>query len=307
MAMGWCRLRASAQRRIFLLMAVTGMACCACSVGAVDAPQAGASAESAATTELAGSTVIARSDLNATLSVGQSVSIDNPYGDVHVRFGGFEHRIETHAVMQEPQDAAAHIALTPNSSDSKAHYDLLARLPAGETLREGQRLDLSVLLPEGHALRVRTEHGTIDVHGVHGDVDVVSVDGNIELRGIKGAVQAQTGSGSIEASLARAPRGSAQRLATTTGDIRVGVDDGLDAQLEMSTANQFATDYSLVITRHPGEERNKLARAVIGKKHARLKLESARGEIRLLRRTHFTAKGKAPSGEDAEEEDNDSD
>ena len=307
MTEGWYRPRTMAQGRFLLWIAVAGLACCALPAAAADAPSPTASSESEATRELAGSTVIARSDINATLSAGQAVSIDNPYGDVHVRFGGFEHRIETHAVMQEPQDAAAHIAVTPTASDGQPHYDLVARLPAGEVLREGQRLDLSVLLPEGHALRVRTEHGAIDVHGVHGDVDAVSVDGNIELRGIKGVIQAQTSSGSIEASLASAPRGSTQRLATTTGDIRVGVNDRLDAQLEMTTANQFATDYSLAITRHPGEERNKLARAVIGKKHARLKLESARGEIRLLRRASYTAKGKAPSGEDAEEEDNDSD
>jgi len=301
MAEGWYRLRTIAQRQILRRIAAAGLVCCAFAAVAADAP----SSDPAAPRELAGSPLIVRSDLDATLKAGQGVSIDNPYGDVHVRFGGYEHRIETHAVMQEPQDAGAHIALTP--TDAGPHYDLVARLPNGEVLREGQRLDLSVLLPEGHALHVRTEHGFIDVHGVHGDVDVVSTDGNLELRGIKGVIQAQTGSGSIEASLARAPRGSTQRLATTTGDIRVGVSDELDAQLEMTTASQFATDYSLTITRHPGEERNKLARTVIGRIHARVKLESTRGEIRLLRRAGYTAKGKAPSGEDAEEEDNDSD
>lgn len=256
--------------------------------------------------EVDGDSVVSRSDLSAVLPKGQAVSIDNPYGDVHVRFGGFDHRIETHAVLQEPA-GSAHVELNALERDGEQRYALVARLPGGATLRDGQRLDLSVLLPEGHALRVRTEHGAIDVRGVRGDVDLVSVDGNLELRNIRGVIQAQTGSGAIEASLSPAPRGSKQRLATTTGEIRVGVDDRLDAQLDMTTASQFATDYSLTITRRPGAEANKLARAVIGRKRATIALESARGEIRLLRRATFTPTGKGQRAETEESEDNDSD
>ena len=43
---------------------------------------------------------ISRRDILATLPAGQVVSIDNPYGEVLVRFGGFEHRLETHLVLQ---------------------------------------------------------------------------------------------------------------------------------------------------------------------------------------------------------------
>jgi hypothetical protein len=266
---------------------------------------------SAVTREQMGDTTFLRSDITAVLPRGQAVTLDNPYGDVLVRFGGFEHRIEAHLVLQEPQ-GVAHIELKPESRDAERRYRLAARLPKGATLREGQRLDLSVLLPEGHSLRVRTEHGTISVHGVREDVDLASTDGNIELRGIKGAIQAQTGgNGAIEASLATAPRDSTQRLATGTGDIRVGVDDRLDAELTMATANQFATDFSLTVTRKPGEERNKLAQTVIGENHAKVAVESVRGEIRLLRRSKFTPVGTtalnaAEHGEE-EEEDNDSD
>jgi hypothetical protein len=274
----------------------------------VSTPRTATSRVSAVDQEQAGPVLISRSDITAMLPAEQAVTIDNPYGDVHVRFGGFEHRIECHLVLQEPE-GSAHIELKPQARDGERRYLLAARLPKGAILREGQRLDLSVLLAEDHDLRVRTEHGFIDVHGVRADVDLASVDGNIEVRGVRGSIQAQTGSGMIEAALGKAPRNSTQRLATTTGDIRVGVDDHLDAELAMSTANQFATDYSLTVTRRTGEERNKLAQAVIGENHARIVLESARGEIRLLRRARFTKAG-APADEaeqDEEMEDNDSD
>ena len=43
-----------------------------------------------------------RGDYAGTLKPGQLVVVDNPYGDVHARFGGYEHAVETHAVLQEP-------------------------------------------------------------------------------------------------------------------------------------------------------------------------------------------------------------
>ena len=251
---------------------------------------------------------ITRNDIDATLALGQAVNIDNPYGDVRVSFGGFEHKIETHVVLQEPPGAEA-IALAPAVA-SDGRYTVAPRLPVGALLHEGQRLDLSVFLPEGHALRVRTEQGAIEVHGAHGDLDLKSVAGNIGLRGNKGAILAETGEGSIEASLASAPRHSAQRLATTTGEILVGVDDQLDAEVTMTTSAHFATDYSLKVTRQDGVEPNKLARAVVGENHAKILLESRRGQITLLRRARFKLVGSASSTsavEQDESEDNDSD
>lgn len=261
------------------------------------------------TREVTGANTILRSDVKATLPARQVVNIDNPYGDVHARFGGFEHRLEAHLVLQEP-DGAAHIELKPVSRDADKRFSLIARLPKGTALRDGQRLDLSVLVPEGHDLRVRTEHGLIDVHGLRGDLDAVTVDGPIDLRGIRGTISASTTTGMIEAALGKAPRGSTQRLVTTTGDIRVGVDDHLDAALEMTTSSQFATDYSLTITPRPGAEPNKQAQALIGENHAKVLLESMRGEIRLLRRARFTAAGGATAADSEQEEemeDNDSD
>jgi hypothetical protein len=247
---------------------------------------------------------ITRSDFAATLDVGTAVTIDNPYGDVHVRFGGFEHKVDGHVVLQEPA-GAAHIGLVPGLVEGR--YTVAPRLPPHATLQEGQRLDLSVFVPEGHDLRVTTERGSIDVRGVHGDVDLASIGGSITLRAIKGAIQAQTRDGTIEASLGTAPKGARQRLATITGSLQVGVDDDLDAAVRMATSAQFATDYSIQVERRVGEEPNKVARTVIGENHSTLALDSKRGEIRLLRRARFTSVGDAPAADAETQEDNDSD
>lgn len=249
-----------------------------------------------------------REDVAGTLKPGQLIVVDNPYGDVHARFGGFEHAVETHAVLQEPP-RVAHIQLTPALAADGA-YMIAPRLPAGSIQQPSQRIDLSVLVPEGHDLRVRTGAGFIDVHGVHGNVDVKSDGGDIELRSIQGAIQAETTGGAIEASLGTAPRGAQQRLATTTGDIDLGIDDHLDAAIDMATSALFATDFSLDVTRRPGEEPNKRASTTVGRDASKLTIESRRGQIRLRRRAGFTSVGDAssdaPAGRD-QDEDNDSD
>ena len=257
-----------------------------------------------AATQVSDADGIQRSDYTTQLPAGRAILIDNPYGDVRVRFGGFAHVVDTHAVLQQ-SNAAAKIALEPGNDQN--FYSVVPRLPAGATLAEGQRLDLSVLVPEGHTLKVRTGAGDIEVRGVHGDVDLKSDSGNISLRGISGIIKAETGSGRIEASLGKAPAKSTQRLATRTGEVIVAVDDTLDAEVELATSGVFATEYSLHVTQRPGEEPNKRARSVIGRDSARVALESKRGEIRLLRRASFvTANGKHIAAS-PETEDNDSD
>jgi hypothetical protein len=255
------------------------------------------------------SIVATRAEYVDTLTPGQAIAVDNPYGDVAVRFGGFEHKAETHTVLQEPP-GANHIELKP-SVDSEGRYRISPKLPAGATIADGQRIDLEVFVPEGHGLSVHTDRGSIEAKGVHGDVKLESTTGNISLRGIKGAIQAETGDGQIDASLGTAPRKSSQRLATRTGDINIAVDDRLDAELDMATSALFSTEYSLKITRRPGGEPNKHAKAVIGEDESKLVLESKRGQIRISRRTRFTSAGDASSvaseEQEDEQEDNDSD
>ena len=243
-----------------------------------------------------------RREFTATLGKGEAVAVDNPYGDVRLRFGGFSQTVEVDAVVQTPGGASA-IELKPDTDNGR--YLIAPRLPQGTTLANDQRIDLVVFVPIDHPVAVHTEHGLIESHGIRGDIDLRSTAGDIAVRGTQGVVQAQTGAGSIEASLNAAPRKSHQHLATTTGAIVLGVSDKLDAEVELATSGVFATEYSLRVKRQQGQEPNKRARSVIGAARAHVSVASRRGEIRLLRRAEFTAlDGKRAS---EEHEDNDSD
>lgn len=243
-----------------------------------------------------------RQDLEFTLDPGQKLRIDNPYGSVHLRFGGYEHQLGLHSTLQQPADAAD-IQFAP-ASDA-AGFLIAPRLPEGRVLVRGQRFDLVVYVPQQHAVQARTIDGGIDSRGLKSDLDLRTDSGAVAVRGTEGLLRIETDSGAIEAALAAsAPAGSVQRLATRTGAIIVGVSDALAADVALASSAPFTTDYSLVVTHRDGEEPNKTAKARIGNPDAAfpalLELHSLRGDIRLLRRAVYveaeTNAGAAPSG-----------
>ncbi len=231
-----------------------------------------------------------RRDDSFTLPEGQPIQVDNPYGSVYMRFGGYVHQLDIRSTVQQP-DGAATIAFQPTARDGR--FEVAPRLPEGVELAQGQRIDLVLYVPKGHAVSVRTASGVIESRGLKSDIDLGSESGEIAVRGTEGTVQARTGDGRIEISLDdRAPPGSIQRFTSRTGNVAVNVSDKIDAEVRMSTSQQFATDYSLVVEHRDGEEPDKIATAVVGtpktgKDKALIVLESLVSEVRLLRKGVF--------------------
>jgi len=217
------------------------------------------------------------------LSPKQPLRIDNPYGDVRVRFGGYTQALEWRTVAQN-MDATHKIAVEAQDGE---RLTLAARLPEGAVLVKGQRVEMTVYVPKDHDLEVVTELGLIDVRGLQGSLKARSADGDISFRGIVGLIDVQTGAGRIEGQLDPAPAGSRQRIATSTGNIQLGIVDGLNAELALSSSGVFATEFSVQIEQRMGQEPNKVGVAVIGKPEAGIEVVSKRGEIRLLRRVQF--------------------
>ena len=237
----------------------------------------------AASADVDPETVIERSDSTHLLAPKQVVRIDNPFGDVRIRFGGYESQLEWRGVAQ---NSGSEHKLSAIGSATEA-FEIAVRLPAGTTVIPGQRLDLTAYVPEGHDLQINTEQGLIEVRGLHANVYARSRSGDISFRGIRGLVDVETGGGNIEGQLNKAPAGSQQRVATQTGTIILGLVDELNAALTLATSGVFATDFSIHIDPQPGQEPNKTARAEIGKPEANIEVVSKRGEIRLLRRLGF--------------------
>lgn len=272
---------------VALVAALLAIAGCTPAVRAEDPvaqPAVAEAADPAATLDF--DAMVARYDYMADLAPGVPVRIDNPYGDVRLRFGGYVERMELHATAQEPGGAQPKFSYRHALRDGV--YEVAPQLPAGTLLGPGQRVDLVAFVPKGHAVEVLTMRGLIESRGVQGNLKLRSEAGNINVRGTQGLLDAETAEGLIEVALENAPAGSSQRLATRTGNIIVALADSANATLDMATSAPFATEFSLAIERLPGQEPNKRASAQVGEPAARISIESKRGEIRLLRRAAFS-------------------
>lgn len=231
-----------------------------------------------------------RLDVSFKLPEGQPILVENAHGSIYVRFGGYEHQLDIRATIQQPQ-GAAEFTLQPAAEEGR--FVVVPSLPHGVTLADAQRIDLVLYVPKGHAVTARTGFGVVESRGVKSDLDLTTVSGEIAVRGTDGTVQAQTENGQIEVSLEDGARsGSTQRIASRTGTVTVNVSDKLDAEVLMSTSQQFATDYSLTVRHLDGREPNKTAVAVVGfpkegKQKAEVVLESLVGEVRLARKGVF--------------------
>ena len=231
-----------------------------------------------------------RRDDSFKLPAGQAIQVDNAYGSVYLRFGGYEDQLDIRSTVQQPDGAAA-IDFQPATRDGR--FEVSPRLPGGVALAQGQRIDLVLYVPKGHPLTVRTGFGVIESRGVKSDIDLLADTGDIAVRGTDGTVQARTSEGKIEVTFEGTARpGSVQRLSSRTGNIAVIVSDALNAEVRLSTSQQFATDYSLDVEHLDGKEPNKIATAVVGtpksgKDKAQVVLETLASEIRLQRRGVF--------------------
>ena len=234
-----------------------------------------------------------RSELKAILPLGQALKIHNEFGDVRLRFGGFEHGVQITAVAQSPIGQTMPVVSfdAPSATISTALPD--ASLPV-----LGQRIDIVVWVPEKHSLNVHTLRGLVELRGVHSDVVVRSDSGDITARGVQGALDIETGSGAIEAAFSDRPVNAPQRVATRTGAIVVSFGPELNAELALATSALIATEYSVEITQKPGEEPNKTGVVKIGSaknnfpdhsfaKANQIEISSKRGELRLFRRQAF--------------------
>lgn len=231
-----------------------------------------------------------RRDLSFQLSEGQSVEVDNPYGNVNMRFGGYEHQLDMRAIIQQPEGASE---FTFKPAEVAGHLVVAPTLPDNVGLAQTQRIDLVLYVPQGHAVSVRTGNGNVEARGLKSNLTVRSSSGNIGARGIEGTMQAETDAGKINVLMfGTAPPGSQQRFTTRTGNISLSTTDSLDADVTLATTAPFATDYSLQIEHLDGKEPDKVAHAVVGapkagKQKAEIMLESLVGEVHLLRRAVF--------------------
>ena len=239
-----------------------------------------------------------RTNIKGVLPANLALKISNDFGEVRLRFGGFEHAFEVTAVAQAPIGQAM-----PGVRFDAQSGVIATFLPVGTAAAIGQRIDIVVFVPEKHDVQVSTLRGMVEIRSLRSAVTVRSDSGNIAARGVQAAMDLQTGSGSIDVSLNDVPLNTQQRFNTRTGVITASFGPAQVAELALSTSALIATEFSVEITERPGEEPNKtgvvrlagVANGVAANPQElltaqaknKIELSSKRGELRLYRRQAY--------------------
>ena len=239
-----------------------------------------------------------RTNIKGVLPANLALKISNDFGEVRLRFGGFEHAFEVTAVAQAPIGQAM-----PGVRFDAQSGVIATFLPVGTAAALGQRIDIVVFVPEKHDVQVSTLRGMVEIRSLRSAVTVRSDSGNIAARGVQAAMDLQTGSGSIDVSLNDVPLNTQQRFNTRTGVITASFGPAQVAELALSTSALIATEFSVEITERPGEEPNKtgvvrlagVANGVAANPQElltaqaknKIELSSKRGELRLYRRQAY--------------------
>lgn len=202
------------------------------------------------------------------------VRIDNPYGDVRLRFGGYSSDMEVLSITQTLDGN-----LTLNiSSDATADH-LQVRPVEKDNSPAKSRIDLVVMVPKGKSVDVATTHGLVEAKGLTNDVNIRTTSGRIRLNKNKAAIQASSESGGIAAVLSKGVTEKEQVFASKTGSVEIWLAEDDKASVSMHTSGDLITHFSLTVERNPHEEPDKKATARINGGGHSVVLKSRRGNL----------------------------
>lgn len=227
---------------------------------------------------------IERSQLFAQVGAAGTLSIENPFGDVRARFGGYEPRAEILATTQNLR--ADGVLLEVASKETEEGAEVAVGYPAGALpAPEGDRsrVDVVVFVPEGVTLEVETKGGLVEAKGLKGDVSIVTETGEVRVKGTTGVVHARTDSGNMNLTFDPALEGPPHRLESVRGDILVFLPETASAVIVAETSAEICTDFSIEIEHRRTEEPSKKAKAEIGENGRTYLLRTLRGRIGLYR------------------------
>lgn len=219
-----------------------------------------------------------------TIEAGALVRVVNPFGAIHVRFGGYENRVEILTTVQRPQGGPSGPEVSISPTDAGGLEVRTAPGPEPDP-PDGprSRVDLVLFVPAGAAVDAETREDQINVKGLKGDLTAWSETGDIRIRSVEGRVRAKTARGQIAASLEADVTSESQDLSTDTGDIEVYLWEDANVEVEIATSGEISTDFSIRIEHLRSEEPGKRATAVVGGGGPKLSLYTKRGRVKLLR------------------------
>ncbi len=226
-----------------------------------------------------------------------AVVVENPHGNIWVRFGGYEDQVEIIATKQRLEPELPELVVQRRSVEKNLHVSVVSEKPeAPGPADRRDRIDLVLFVPIGRSVDLATVEDDIAVKGLRGDLTVATVKGNVQLRKISGSVNATSERGKITALLESDVTKADQRFESLTGNIEITVYEDAVHDVAIATSGTITTDFSIEIEHRRFEEPGKYATAILGGGGPKLSMTSKRGSVSLLRQQKFfTRENENPS------------
>jgi DUF4097 and DUF4098 domain-containing protein YvlB len=247
--------------------------------------------------------------VEASHSSGSRVEIESTEGVLAVKTRG--RRGPAHSV-----DLRLTVPRAMSLSLSGVHTDVDVEGIDGDVSVETVEGDVRVSRAGG-GVTVRSVEGDVTLDAVRGRVDAGSVDGDVRIHGADGELRAETVDGDIflfdvksstvEASTVDGDvryRGAIRdqgryRFATHDGDVMVGIPDGTNATI---TVSSFDGDFDASFPVQLADKRKHRFQITLGTGSAQLELETFDGDVRLRRPAEIPdppRRGRGSGDEDA--------
>lgn len=229
---------------------------------------------------------IERWQWSGAVSEATAIAVRNDHGDVRCRPAeGNELMVlaMTQSHREDPYEAQVEVNADGDRMRVEVAYSA-GQSGTGGKLPEGaerRRVDLTLLVPEGPVLEVRTVDGLIEAKGIRNSIRAESSRGDVTIS-TAGSATSRTAHGATEVVFGNTDWQEAPRIETDTGAITVWLPAEADARVEARTEGIISTDFSLEISREPSGRR-KTALAVLGEARQELTVSSVKGDIRLFR------------------------
>ncbi|MFN0086901.1 MAG: DUF4097 family beta strand repeat-containing protein [Blastocatellia bacterium] len=231
------------------------------------------------------------------LGAGSGISVRNISGDVSVT--GYEGETILVLGYKEGRDREK---VTIEESQTGGGLSIRARYPENCNCNASVRFEVRVPRATGYKFdTISSISGDVEMSGVAGEVHAKSVSGNVTVRNasgpveakstsgnvivgeINGTVTAKSVSGNVDVEIMQLSGAQDMDFASVSGNVRVKLPAGLDAEVKMSTmSGGLKTDFPLTVE-EPERGPGRRATGRVGGGSRQLKLSSVSGNVSLLR------------------------
>ncbi len=228
-----------------------------------------------------------------TLAAGNDVHVNNINGNVkvtpstngHVEVNGFKHGSrDSDRIKAEVQETSRGIVVCVVYDDPDARCSDEGRYHSrnGDHNWNNASVDLEVSVPANVTVSAGSVSGDVSIDGAHGDVTASAVSGDVHLEHLHAtSVRANTVSGEIDVRVDEFTGRGDLTFHTVSGDIRLDVPKGFDADLSLTTVSgDIDSDFPLTLGgSNRWSRRNVDAR--IGDGGRRLDVSTVSGDLKL--------------------------